>query len=175
MAWGSTVLPVPVSPSKTTGTSDFAASQARRRQRAMASLVVARSSTLRLAGAGCIFRGTRNLVANGFAQLPNWLQRALDQTAPPDDESGPSAHPHTRLHFAFWFFVFCQRGQTDKVRSIRRGDRGRTNPVELGIDRAVALIGKSSEEKADSLTDGEFGQPGFAEQQACVWLGIDAC
>src|SRR5215831_588179 len=174
MAWASKVLPVPVSPSKTTGTSDFAASAAKRRQRAMASLVVARSSTLRLEGAGRIFRRTRNLVANIFAQLPNWLERVLDQSAPANDDSGLSAHTNARLHFAFLFFVFFQRSQTHKVRSIRRGDRRRTNPVELGIDRAVALIWKSSEEKADLLTDGEFGQPGFAEQQACVWLGIEA-
>src|SRR6266516_6355843 len=171
MACASNVLPVPVSPRRTTGTSDFAASAAKRRQRAMASLVVARSSTLRLEGASCISRGTRNLVANIFAQLPNGLERVLDQSAPTNDDAGLSAHANTRLHFALGLFVFFQRGQADKVRSIRRGDRRRTNPVELGVDRAVALIRKSSEKKADSLTDGEFGQRGFTEQQACVRLG----
>src|SRR5260370_12816326 len=124
MAWASKVLPVPVSPSKTTGTSDFAASAAKRRQRAMASLVVARSSTLRLEGAGCIFRGTRNLVANIFAQLPNWLERVLDQSAPADDDSGLSAHTNTRLHLAFCFFLIFQRGQEVIVRIIQRGNRG---------------------------------------------------
>src|SRR5438477_12447795 len=107
MAWASKVLPVPVSPSKTTGTSDFAASAAKRRQRALASLVVARSSTLRLEGAGCIFRGTRNLVANIFAQLPNWLERVLDQSAPADDVLGLSVHNYTRQYLGFCFFCYC--------------------------------------------------------------------
>src|SRR5260370_27467773 len=130
MEWASNVLTVTVSPSKTTGTSDFAASAAKRRQRAMASLVVARSSTLRLEGAGCIFRGTRNLVANIFAQLPNWLERVLDQIAPADDDLGLSSHTNTRMQFAFCFFVLFHPGQTDKRRSIRRGDRGRSNPTD---------------------------------------------
>jgi len=54
MAWASKVLPVPVSPSSTTGTSDLAASAANWRQRAMASLLVVRSSSLNLDGRACI-------------------------------------------------------------------------------------------------------------------------
>src|SRR5438067_11348315 len=101
MAWASKVLPVPVSPSKTTGTSDFAASAAKRRQRAMASLVVARSSTLRLEGAGCIFRGTRNLVANIFALLPNWVESVLDQIALVDDDLDLYALSTRRVAYLF--------------------------------------------------------------------------
>src|ERR1700731_1608225 len=108
MACASNVLPVPVSPSKTTGTSDFAASAAKRRQRAIASLVVARSSTLRLEGACCIFLRNANLFANIFAQLPNWLERVLDQSAPANNDPGFAPHPDARLHFAFAFFVFIQ-------------------------------------------------------------------
>src|SRR5439155_19901986 len=51
IAWASNVLPVPVSPRSTTGTSDLAASAASCRQRAMAGLLVVRSSSLSLEGA----------------------------------------------------------------------------------------------------------------------------
>src|SRR5947207_12353302 len=55
MACASSVLPVPVSPSKTTGTSEFAARLARLTQRAMAALLVPRSSTFSLVRCGwCI-------------------------------------------------------------------------------------------------------------------------
>src|SRR4029453_1710926 len=56
IAWASKVLPVPVSPSSTTGTSDFAASVANWRQRAIASLLVVRSSSLNLDGRSFISR-----------------------------------------------------------------------------------------------------------------------
>src|SRR5947208_7166115 len=48
MACASSVFPVPVSPSKTIGTSDFAASLARLMQRVIAAFVVRRSSTFKL-------------------------------------------------------------------------------------------------------------------------------
>src|SRR5437763_16457308 len=48
MACASSVFPVPVSPSKTIGTSDFAASLARLMQRVIAAFVVRRSSTCKL-------------------------------------------------------------------------------------------------------------------------------
>jgi hypothetical protein len=54
IAWASKVLPVPVSPSSTTGTSDLAASVANWRQRAMASLLVVMSSSLNVEGRFCI-------------------------------------------------------------------------------------------------------------------------
>src|SRR5438046_8402837 len=50
IAWASNVLPVPVSPRSTTGTSDLAASAASCRQRAMAGLHVVRSSSLSFEG-----------------------------------------------------------------------------------------------------------------------------
>src|SRR5262245_16069447 len=56
IAWASKVLPVPVSPSSTTGTSDLAASAANWRQRAMASLLVVRFSSLNLDGRAFIGR-----------------------------------------------------------------------------------------------------------------------
>src|SRR5207248_4375414 len=54
MACASSVFPVPVSPSRTTGTSDFAASLAKLMQRVIPAFVVRRSSTFRLVGRGCI-------------------------------------------------------------------------------------------------------------------------
>src|SRR5438045_8359901 len=48
MACASSGFPVPVSPSKTIGTSDFAASLARLMQRVIAAFVVRRSSTFKL-------------------------------------------------------------------------------------------------------------------------------
>src|SRR2546423_5169476 len=48
MACASKVFPVPVSPSKTIGTSDFAASLARLMQRVIAAFVVRKSSTFKL-------------------------------------------------------------------------------------------------------------------------------
>src|SRR3984893_5407636 len=47
------------------------------------------------------FAKTRNLIANIFAQLPDRLERVLDQSASPDDDPGLSTHPDSRLHFAF--------------------------------------------------------------------------
>src|SRR5437762_13209892 len=54
MAWASKVFPVPVSPSRTIGTSDFAASLAKLMQRVILAFVVRRSSTFRLVRRGCI-------------------------------------------------------------------------------------------------------------------------
>src|SRR5207237_8920639 len=54
MACASSVFPVPVSPSKTIGTSDFAASLARLMQRVIAAFVVRRSSTFKLERRGSI-------------------------------------------------------------------------------------------------------------------------
>src|SRR5438067_11701316 len=54
MAWASKVFPVPVSPSRTIGTSDFAASLAKLMQRVIPAFVVRRSSTFRLVRRGCI-------------------------------------------------------------------------------------------------------------------------
>src|SRR5436190_18483738 len=54
IAYASKVLPVPVSPRSTIGTSDFAASAASCKQRAMASLLVVRSSILSLESGSCI-------------------------------------------------------------------------------------------------------------------------
>ena len=54
IACASRVFPVPVSPSNTMGTSDLAASLAKRIQRAIASLVVRKSSTLKAESFGCI-------------------------------------------------------------------------------------------------------------------------
>src|SRR5438552_17836624 len=48
MACASSVFPVPVSPSRTIGTSDFAASLARLMQRVIAAFVVRKSSTFKL-------------------------------------------------------------------------------------------------------------------------------
>src|SRR5437879_5346283 len=53
-ACASSVFPVPVSPSKTIGTSDFAASLARLMQRVIAAFVVRRSSTFKLERRGSI-------------------------------------------------------------------------------------------------------------------------
>ncbi len=53
IAWASKVLPVPVSPRSTTGTFDFAAIAANCKQRAMAALLVVRSSSLSLDGGSC--------------------------------------------------------------------------------------------------------------------------
>src|SRR5438045_9223190 len=54
MACASNVFPVPVSPSRTIGTSDFAASLAKLMQRVIPAFVVRRSSTFRLVRRGCI-------------------------------------------------------------------------------------------------------------------------
>src|SRR5881227_547284 len=54
MACASNVFPVPVSPSRTIGTSEFAASLAKLMQRVIPAFVVRRSSTFRLVRRGCI-------------------------------------------------------------------------------------------------------------------------
>src|SRR4030095_1460816 len=54
MACASNVFPVPLSPSRTVGTSDFAASLAKLIQRVMPAFVVRRSSTFRLVRRGSI-------------------------------------------------------------------------------------------------------------------------
>src|ERR1700730_17538196 len=76
MAWASSVLPVPVSPSRTTGTSDLAARAARRRQRAIASLVVVKSSTRRLEGGRGILSGAKSIRAY-FHVTAEWVRRRI--------------------------------------------------------------------------------------------------
>src|SRR6266446_5757861 len=63
MACASKVFPVPVSPSRTMGTSDFAASFAKLMQRVIPAFVVRRSSTFRLVRRGCINSGLLRVTA----------------------------------------------------------------------------------------------------------------
>src|SRR5439155_496713 len=63
MACASKVFPVPVSPRRTIGTSDFAASLAKLMQRVIPAFVVRRSSTFRLVGRGCINSVLLRLIA----------------------------------------------------------------------------------------------------------------
>lgn len=92
MAWPSNVLPVPVSPSNTTGTSDLAAKRASRMHRAIASLVVRNSSTLRVESLDCILI----LVANTFLQLFDRLEGILDQRSLPGPDSRFAFHADTQ-------------------------------------------------------------------------------
>src|SRR5436190_16291554 len=94
IAYASKVFPVPVSPRSTTGTSVFAASAASCRQRAMASLLVVRSSILNLESGFCI-AGPRDLLPHAFTQLPNWFERIFDQCPSANDDVRFSFHSHT--------------------------------------------------------------------------------
>src|SRR5712691_5670680 len=84
IACASRVFPVPVSPRSTTGTSDFAAIAASRRQRAMASLPVVRSSTFSRERGSCT--NWTWLLSHAFTQLPHGLERILDHRATANDD-----------------------------------------------------------------------------------------
>src|SRR5205814_9882470 len=100
MACASKVFPVPVSPRRTAGTSVFAASAASCKQRAMASLLVVRSSTLNLESGPCIV--VRELLSHALAQLSNWFERIFDQRPPTDDDVCVSSHPHSEWQNLPW-------------------------------------------------------------------------
>src|SRR5438067_12839252 len=86
MACASNVFPVPVSPSRTIGTSEFAASLAKLMQRVIPAFVVRRSSTLRLVRRGCI-----NPV----------LLRAIAELARKHIQSTSGFPPESALHLSF--------------------------------------------------------------------------
>src|SRR5438552_1603436 len=86
MAWASKVFPVPVSPSRTIGTSDFAASLAKLMQRVIPAFVVRRSSTFRLVRRGCI-----NPV----------LLRVIAELARKHIQSTSGFPPESALHLSF--------------------------------------------------------------------------
>src|SRR5262245_62156453 len=92
MAWASKVFPVPVSPSSTTGTSDLAASAASWRQRAIASLLVVRSSSLNLDGRACM----NGLLPDVFAQLADRLERILNQRPAADNDVRVALHSNAQ-------------------------------------------------------------------------------
>src|SRR5690242_5497947 len=77
IACASKVLPVPVSPRRTTGTSDSAANTASCRQRAMEGLLVVKSSSLSLERLS--FIGGENLLLQALAQLPNGLKGIFNE------------------------------------------------------------------------------------------------
>lgn len=84
------VFPVPVSPRSTTGTSDLAARAASWRQRAIASLLVVRSSSFSWER-GPSMKCERVLLPHAFAQLANGLEGVLDHR--------PSAYDDVRFTF----------------------------------------------------------------------------
>src|SRR5438876_11774838 len=91
IAYASKVFPVPVSPRSTTGTSDLAARAASCKQRAMASLLVVRSSILSLESGSCI--AARGLLPHALSQLPNGLKRIINERPSPDNDARFPLHP----------------------------------------------------------------------------------
>src|SRR5439155_14027839 len=100
MACASKVFPVPVSPRRTTGTSVFAASAASCKQRAMASLLVVRSSILNLESGSCIV--IRELLPHVLPQLPDWFERIFDQRPSTDDDVRFASHSHAERQNLPW-------------------------------------------------------------------------
>src|SRR5205823_13626431 len=100
MACASKVFPVPVSPSRTIGTSDFAASFAKLIQRVIPAFVVRRSSTFKLLRRGCINPVLLRVIAgsarkhiqsrSGF--LPEYARHLSFQAVTKDDVDSP-LHP----------------------------------------------------------------------------------
>src|SRR3954452_23290940 len=91
MACASKVLPVPVSPSNTTGTSDLAAREANWRQRAMASLLVLRFSSLNLDGRACIV-----LLPYALTEPPNRFKCIFNERPATDDDMRIAFHSNAQ-------------------------------------------------------------------------------
>src|SRR5581483_567362 len=97
MACASNVFPVPVSPNKTTGTSELAASAASRRQRAMASFVVEISSTRKVVSGACMTMSIlRALLAHVLAKLVDRFQHEFDRRPSSDCDVRFALHAHAQ-------------------------------------------------------------------------------
>src|SRR5260370_21122670 len=162
IACASKVFPVPVSPRRTSGTSVFAASAASCKQRAMASLLVVRSSILNLESGSCIV--VRELLPHALAQLSNWFECIFDHRPSTDDDVCVSSHPHPERQNLPWTggnHRTIQGAQRDEMRAITGSDGGRADPVELAGYSAITLVRECLEKVPYAQDDGEPWKAGF--------------
>src|SRR5262249_30118073 len=124
-----------------TGTSEFAASAANCKQRAMAALLVVRSSSFRIERRCCMV--SEELLPHGFAQLSNRFKRILNERPSADNDARFSLHSDAqrqRWSCAWRNFVAVQRSQRDEVGPVRSCDSRGTDPIKFSAYSAVTLV-----------------------------------
>src|SRR5437868_2496730 len=129
-------------------------------QRAIASLVVRKSSTLKVESVGCIPPAC--LVANPFLQLLDWLESVFDQRASANANSRFAFHSNAERE-PLPIRGIIERGKSDKVLPAAAAHSGRTDPVQFSAQCAITLIWKCFKEKSDRLAHNNFRQSTFVQ------------